>query len=99
MDLGNGQGAGIVATQDASQETTAFVRVPQNLVLSKDLVWEYARADADLKAVLEAMGALAKVRKGDMFPLFNMSSWCDCFRCGRIASCCLLSYLHVEFCT
>lgn len=70
MDLGNGQGAGIVATQDASQETTAFVRVPQNLVLSKDLVWEYARADADLKAVLEAMGALAKVRKGDMFPLY-----------------------------
>ena len=59
--LENGHGSGIVATQDTDDEDTVFVRVPAELVLSKDLVWEYARSDPDLRQVLEGMGEWAKV--------------------------------------
>jgi hypothetical protein len=60
-DLRNGQGAGLVATQDASKEGAIFVRVPKELVLSKDLVWEYALSDPALREVLDSMGEWAQV--------------------------------------
>lgn len=60
-DLRNGQGAGLVANQDTSKEGTVFVRVPKELVLSKDLVWEYALSDPALREVLDSMGEWAQV--------------------------------------
>jgi hypothetical protein len=62
-DLENGQGAGLVASRDIQEEDTVFVSVPKELVLSKDLVWEYARSDPHLRQVLEAMDDYAKVAK------------------------------------
>ena len=68
VDLGNGHGCGIVATRDEYDDGTVFLEVPQELVLSKDLVWNYALSDPDLRQVLDSMGEYAKVgllRRGE----------------------------------
>lgn len=75
----NGQhkGSGVFATEDL--ETThgqegVLLSVPQDLVLSKDLVHDYAKSDVHLRDVLEATGEFGRV--GEMYAMWSISARC-----------------------
>ena len=59
--LDNSRGSGIIATW-ASDNGAILINVPQDLVLSLENVWVYARSDKHLLKVLEAVGEYARVR-------------------------------------
>lgn len=61
------KGNGIVATQDrTSKESDAqpeiLLQIPSDLLLSLDIVHDYAKCDGHLREVLEAVGDLGRVR-------------------------------------
>ena len=59
--LPDGKGSGIVATVDHTEENAILMKIPQELVLSLDNVWVYAKSDQHLREVLEATGDYARV--------------------------------------
>ena len=56
-----GVGISVVATQKLSGEDNVLMMVPQELVLSLENVWVYAKADLHLLQLLEAVGDYARV--------------------------------------
>jgi hypothetical protein len=58
--LDNSRGSALIATWE-SEDAVVLVNVPQDLVLSLENVWIYARSDKDLLQVLEAVGEYARV--------------------------------------
>jgi hypothetical protein len=63
---GQHKGAGVWVTEDfeTSQDDAAILlSVPHDLVLSKDLVHDYAKSDGHLREALEAVGEFGMVGK------------------------------------
>lgn len=57
-----GRGLGVVSTADIDQaEGNVLMLIPRDLVLSQELVWEFAKSDHHLRAVLESVGDFARV--------------------------------------
>ena len=56
-----GKGSGVFATNHLSDENAILMTIPRELLLSLDNVWIYAKADRDLREVLEAVGDYARV--------------------------------------
>lgn len=54
-------GSGVVTTVEESETDAVLMTVPQELVLSLDNVWIYAKSDRHLMQVLEALGAYSRV--------------------------------------
>ena len=54
------KGTGLVATWE-SQDRAVLLSVPQDLVLSLENVWIYAKSDQHLLQVLEAVGDYSRV--------------------------------------
>ncbi len=59
--LPGNRGTGLVATTDMSDTDPILVTVSQELVLSLENVWVYAKADQHLLQVLEAVGEYSRV--------------------------------------
>ena len=57
----NGRGSGVVTTTEKSVEDALLITVPQDLVLSLENVWVYAKSDKHLQQVLEAVGEYSRV--------------------------------------
>ena len=57
----SGLGYGVIATASTSRFKHPFIIVPSQLILNRERVWICAETDSDLKEVLEANGAFAKV--------------------------------------
>ncbi len=55
------RGSGVVSTVQESESDALLVSVPQDLVLSLENVWVYAKSDRHLLQVLEALGAYSRV--------------------------------------
>lgn len=55
------KGSGVVATADHGEESAILMRIPQELVLSLENVWMYAKSNQHLREVLEATGEYARV--------------------------------------
>ena len=55
------RGSGVVATLELSEDNAVLMTIPQELLLSLDNVWVYAKADRHLREVLEAVGDYARV--------------------------------------
>ena len=62
VDFHNKKGSHLIATSEISEEGSVLITVPQELVLSLDNVWIYAKSDKHLLQVLEAVGDYARVR-------------------------------------
>jgi hypothetical protein len=63
---GQHKGAGLFAARDFEMSLdfeTFLLSVPHELVLSMDLVHDYAKSDGHLRDVLEAVGEFGRVRK------------------------------------
>lgn len=74
---GQHEGAGLFAARDfeASHDFETFLlSVPHELVLSLDLVHDYAKSDGHLRDVLEAVGEFGRVGKMYGIRLFAMRS-------------------------
>lgn len=56
------KGSGLVVTSP-TQESSLLVSVPKDLVLSIENIWIFAKADKQLREVLEAMGDYARVMR------------------------------------
>ena len=59
--LPESRGSGLVATRSKSEEDALLLTVPQDLVLSLENVWIYAKSDRHLHQILEAVGEYSKV--------------------------------------
>ena len=58
-------GSGVLRDRDLAgheEDDNLLLTVPQSLVLSLENVWIHAKADPDLKQVLEALGDFTRVR-------------------------------------
>ena len=55
------KGSAILAISESSQSGQVLIRVPQELVLSLENVWIYAKSDRHLSQVLEAIGDFSRV--------------------------------------
>ena len=56
------RGSGVVATADIDDSGgNVLMLIPQDLVLSRELVWQFAKSDQHLRMVLEAVGDFARV--------------------------------------
>ena len=55
------RGSAIVATEESFQDGHLLMRVPQELILSLETVWIYAKSDRKLSEVLEAIGDFSRV--------------------------------------
>lgn len=69
---GQHKGAGVFITEDFEtihdhESASILLSVPHDLVLSKDLVHDYAKSDVHLRGVLEAVGKFGQV--GEMYAL------------------------------
>ena len=58
--VANDRGTGLVATWQL-QDSAVLLSVPQDLVLSLENVWTYAKSDQHLLQVLEAVGDYSRV--------------------------------------
>lgn len=62
VEFSTGQsGSGVITTVEKSESEALLMSVPQELVLSLDNVWIYAKSDRHLMQVLEALGAYSRV--------------------------------------
>lgn len=59
--LPDSRGSGVVATHELSEDNALLMTIPQELLLSLQSVWIYAKADRHLREVLEAVGDFARV--------------------------------------
>ena len=60
QSLGDNRGSGLVATWE-SDNAAILMSIPQDLVLSLENVWTYARSDKHLLQVLEAVDEYSRV--------------------------------------
>jgi hypothetical protein len=70
---GQHKGAGVFVTDDFKtihDHEAILLSVPHELVLSKDLVHDYAKSDVHLREVLEAVGEFGRVSKCTPFGAF-----------------------------
>ena len=58
--VAEGKGTGLVATWEC-QDSATLLSVPQDLVLSLENVWIYAKSDQHLLQILEAVGDYSRV--------------------------------------
>lgn len=61
--LPGSKGSGVIATADSSEGDAPLMSIPQELVLSLDNVWIYAKSDRHLLQVLEAVGDYSRVSR------------------------------------
>ena len=61
VDQHDDRGASVMARCDMKGQGTTLMKVPRELNLSKDLVWEYAKSDHHLRELLEAFGDFTRV--------------------------------------
>ena len=59
--LQGNRGSGLVTTTEISTDNPLLMTVPNELVLSLENVWIYAKSDKHLRQVLEATGDYARV--------------------------------------
>lgn len=59
--LQGNRGSGLVTTAERSTDNPLLMTVPNDLVLSFETVWVYAKSDKHLRQVLEATGDYSKV--------------------------------------
>ena len=59
--LPGSRGSGLVATAQRNSEDLILVKVPEDLILSRENVWIFAKSDKHLKEALEAVGEYARV--------------------------------------
>ena len=59
--LQGNKGSGLVATTKRSTSNPLIMTVPNDLILSVDNVWLYAKADQHLRQTLEATGCYSRV--------------------------------------
>lgn len=59
--LQGSRGSGLIATAGRSTHNPLLITVPNNLVLSLENVWVYAKSDKHLRQVLEATGDYSRV--------------------------------------
>ena len=66
--LQGSKGSGLVATAETSIDNPLLMTIPNNLVLSHENVWVYAKSDKHLRQILEATGTYSRVYgpKGSM---------------------------------
>ena len=57
------KGSGLAVTAQFAQESSMLVSVPKDLVLSIENIWIFAKADRQLREVLEATGDYARVMR------------------------------------
>jgi len=55
------RGSGLVAKTDVASSGALLMTIPQELILSLENVWIYAKSDKDLLHVLEAVGDFSRV--------------------------------------
>lgn len=55
------RGSGLVTTAERSTDNSLLMTVPNNIVLSLENVWIYAKSDKHLRQVLEATGDYSRV--------------------------------------
>ena len=60
MVQGN-RGSGLVTTEETLGESPLLMTIPNELVLSLDNVWIYAKSDKYLRQILEATGDYSRV--------------------------------------
>lgn len=68
------RGSGLIATANKSENDTLLLTVPQELVLSLEFVWIYAKADRHLHQVLEAVGEYSRVLYPSLRSAFLLTS-------------------------
>ena len=56
------RGVGLVALRKIGMNDNPVVKVPHDVVLSKEYVWQRAKADQRLQQILNACGDFAQVR-------------------------------------
>ncbi len=56
-----GKGYGLIVTAERSEDDAILMTVPKDLILSCENVWVLAKADQDLREVLEAVGDYGRV--------------------------------------
>lgn len=59
--LPDSKGSRVVATAEHAEEGAILMRIPQELVLTPEKVWTYAKSNHHLREVLEATGDYARV--------------------------------------
>ena len=55
------KGSGLLATTNRVDDDAPLMIIPDDLVLSQETVWLYAKSDGQLQQVLEAVGDYSKV--------------------------------------
>ena len=65
------RGTGLAVTTASIGEKTPLMLVPKDLILSLDHVWLHAKADKQLREVLEAMGDYARVKHPAFYCCFG----------------------------
>ncbi|MCJ1472558.1 hypothetical protein MMC13_001207 [Lambiella insularis] len=58
------KGSGIVVTKDISAEDCVLIRVPRELVLSLETIWEFAKCDHHLSSILTAVEDFGRTARG-----------------------------------
>ncbi|KAL9137777.1 MAG: hypothetical protein Q9175_001016 [Cornicularia normoerica] len=62
--LQGNRGSGLVTTAERSTDNPLLMTVPNDLVLSLETVWVYAKSDKHLRQVLEATGDYSRTARG-----------------------------------
>ncbi|KAL8712722.1 MAG: hypothetical protein Q9225_006891 [Loekoesia sp. 1 TL-2023] len=63
-NVSGGRGLGLVATAEQPGNGAILLTVPPHLVLSRGNVWDYAKADNNLREVLDAVGEYSQTARG-----------------------------------
>ena len=75
------RGVGIWASGDSVAESPNLVRVPRELVLSVQTIWEFAKSDHQLHSILAALGDFTKVTMRSRDLDIDSLIFLDCQRC------------------
>ena len=59
--LADDRGSGVIATTDLAHGFDPLMTIPQDLILSMENVWVFAKSDRHLSQVLEATGEFSRV--------------------------------------
>lgn len=63
-----GRGCGLVATQTLDSDAPPLIKVPRDLVLSRECIEQYAKSDRTLRMVLDGLDDFGRVSNAN-FPL------------------------------
>lgn len=61
LPMPSGKGLGLVACEPVTEESEPLMIIPQDLLLSLENVWIFAKSDRHLREALEAVGDYSKV--------------------------------------